>query len=220
MRRAPSIHAWLLFVALAPAVAAEDSAPRRGATPNDRKAELAPRDANDARPKEASAPRARRWTLEQILEALRRVETGGEKDGGRHSTGDSGGAIGPYQIHRAYWLDARLPGRWEDCRDPRYARAVVLAYWKRYCPDALAALDVETLVRVHNGGPDGAKETSTVKFWRKVERALVELDEKRLKALEAGAKRGDAKPAPASAPKPQPPPPPAPKRPASRAEWV
>src|SRR5688572_13408322 len=114
-----------------------------------------------------------RWTLEEILDAVRVVETGGEKHGGRRSTGDGGSAIGPYQIHRAYWTDARLPGRYEDCRDPRYARSVVLAYWRRYCPKALEALDAETLARIHNGGPDGNRETSTVAFWRKVERELV-----------------------------------------------
>src|SRR5262245_20264492 len=82
-----------------------------------------------------------RWTLAEILDALRTVETGGERNGGRHAIGDGGAAIGPYQIHRAYWIDAKLPGRFEDCRDPDYARAVVLAYWKRYCPEALERLD-------------------------------------------------------------------------------
>ncbi|MBK7877724.1 MAG: hypothetical protein IPJ77_18725 [Planctomycetes bacterium] len=148
-------------------------------------------------PREGSAlvARARAWSLEEILEALRRVETGGEKDGGRHSTGDSGGAIGPFQIHRAYWIDTRLPGRWEDCRDPRYARAVVLAYWRRYCSKALEARDAETLVRIHNGGPDGAREAETLRFWRKVEHALQGLAVERAKALEADSKpRGvDAK---------------------------
>lgn len=126
---------------------------------------------------EASAPRAERakYSLDEILTALRKVETGGERHEGRHATGDGGVAIGPYQIHRAYWIDARLPGRFEDCRDPRYARAVVIAYWRRYCPKALVELDAQTLTRVHNGGPDGHREDCTLKFWRKVDRELVKL---------------------------------------------
>lgn len=181
----------------------------------------APAKERDAREATAPVARAKRWTLEQILDALRLVETGGEKDGGRHSTGDSGGAIGPFQVHRAYWIDARVPGRWEDCRDPRYARAVVVAYWKRYCPKALEALDAETLARVHNGGPDGAREKATLPFWRKVERALVKQAEERA-VREAKAKRGDARPVPASGGKVDPKP--APKPPATPAEkregWV
>jgi hypothetical protein len=145
-----------------------------------------------------------RWTLEELLDALRIVETGGEKHGGRRSTGDGGNAIGPYQIHRAYWTDARLPGRYEDCRDPRYARTVVLAYWRRYCPKALEALDAETLARIHNGGPDGNREASTVAFWKKVERELVRAREAReaaaRKERERKAPGGDAKPTPKSGP--------------------
>jgi hypothetical protein len=113
-----------------------------------------------------------RPTTDEILAAIRSVESGGCKDGGRHATGDGGRAIGPYQIHRRYWLDARLPGRFEDCRDPEYARRTVLAYWKRWCPAALERGDAEVLARVHNGGPDGAREACTLGFWRRVGRAL------------------------------------------------
>jgi hypothetical protein len=51
-----------------------------------------------------------------ILDALRRVETGGIPDPSL-AVGDGGAAIGPYQIHRPYWLDAGVPGTYEDCRD-------------------------------------------------------------------------------------------------------
>src|SRR5688572_13251787 len=118
-----------------------------------------------------------RWTLEEILDAVRVVETGGEKHGGRRSTGDGGSAIGPYQIHRAYW--------------------------RRYCPKALEALDAETLARIHNGGPEGNRETSTVAFWRKVERELVRAREAREEAARKERARptgGDAKPAPRKGP--------------------
>lgn len=114
------------------------------------------------------------WTIGEILTALRQVETGGAADDGRHAVGDGGRAIGPLQIHRAYWQDAGLPGSFEDCRDPDYARAVVLAYWRRYCPRALSDRDAEVLVRIHNGGPKGDRKSSTDGFWRKVEGALLE----------------------------------------------
>lgn len=154
-----------------------------------------------SRPVQASAP----WTLDELLEALRTVETGGLKDEGRRATGDGGRAIGPYQIHRGYWIDSKLPGSHDDCREPQYARAVVLAYWKRYAPKALEALDAQTLARVHNGGPDGARQECTLGFWRKVEGALRAAREKR--ALEAAARQkgqpaeGTRPPAPAPKPK-------------------
>src|SRR5262245_12012362 len=84
------------------------------------------------RPAEASAP----WSLDELLAAIRMVESGGLKDGGRRATGDGGKAIGPFQIHRPYWIDSKIPGKHDDCRDPEYARRVVLAYWKRYAPKA------------------------------------------------------------------------------------
>jgi len=127
------------------------------------------------RPAQASAP----WTLDELLDALRKVESGGLKDGGRKATGDGGKAIGPFQIHKPYWEDSKVPGKHDDCRDPEYARKVVQAYWKRYAPKALEAVDVESLARVHNGGPDGAKQECTLVFWRKVERELKAAREKR-----------------------------------------
>jgi hypothetical protein len=111
-------------------------------------------------------------TLDDILHALRVVETGGEPRGGRDAVGDGGAAIGPYQIHREYWRDANVPGSFSQCRDARYARRVVIAYWKRYCPDALEELDAEVLARTHNGGPAGARKAATLRFWRKVQREL------------------------------------------------
>jgi hypothetical protein len=133
-------------------------------------------------PEQRSAPR---WTLEEILTGLRVAETGGCPMEGRQAVGDHGRAIGPFQIHEAYWRDSGIPGRFEDCRDTAYARSVVVAFWKRYCPEALAALDAEVLVRVHNGGPDGAGRECTERFWRKFERELL----KQRSVGAAGARR-------------------------------
>lgn len=115
---------------------------------------------------------APRWNLAEILRAVRIVETGCGVDAGRDAVGDDGKAFGPFQIHRAYWLDSGVPGRFEDCRDREYACRVVVAYWRRYCGRALETLDAEILARVHNGGPGGDRKACTQKFWRKVEREL------------------------------------------------
>ena len=111
-------------------------------------------------------------SLDEILAALRATESGGHGNGGRDATGDGGRAIGPYQIHRAYFIDSGVPGRYADCRDPEFSRRVVIAYWQRWCPDALARCDAEVLVRVHNGGPRGARKSSTLAHWRRVESVL------------------------------------------------
>jgi hypothetical protein len=113
-----------------------------------------------------------RWNLAEILRALSIVETGCGVDEGRDAVGDDGKAIGPFQIHRAYWQDSGVPGRFEDCRDREYASRVVVAYWRRYCGRALETLDAETLARVHNGGPGGDGKSGTSKFWRRVEHEL------------------------------------------------
>lgn len=132
----------------------------------------------------AEVERSARWTLDEIFTALRQVETGGSKSGGRRAIGDGGRAIGPLQIHRSYWEDSGIPGRFEDCREIAYARRVVRAYWRRYCPEALEVLDAETLARVHNGGPKGDRKESTKIFWRKVERELARQLEKRRRVTE------------------------------------
>lgn len=111
-------------------------------------------------------------TLERLLDALEQVESGGEPDRGRDAAGDGGRSLGPLQIQRAYWLDAGVEGRYEDCREPEYARRVVIAYWRRWCPKALEQLDARTLARVHNGGPRGDRKDSTLAYWRRVRQEL------------------------------------------------
>lgn len=108
----------------------------------------------------------------ELFAAIRQVETGGQPNGGRDAVGDGGRSIGPYQIGKAYWIDSGVPGRWEDVRDRTYAERVMLAYWKKYAPQALAAKDYETLARVHNGGPTGHRKQATVAYWRKVQSHL------------------------------------------------
>lgn len=107
-------------------------------------------------------------TTKDFFSAVRHVESRGRCD----VVGDGGRAIGPYQIHHAYWKDSGVPGRWEQCRDRAYAERVMKAYWRRYCPKALKANDWQTLARVHNGGPAGHKRKQTEVYWKKVRVAL------------------------------------------------
>jgi len=110
---------------------------------------------------EAAAP-----TLPCLLSAIRQVESAGPGD---H---DGGRALPPYEIHRDYWTDSGVPGRYEDCLREPYARRVVLAYMRRHEPAALARVDAEALARLHNGGPSWRARASTLAYWRKVRRAL------------------------------------------------
>jgi len=114
------------------------------------------------------------WPREQILAAIRFVESSDRDDA---PDGDGGKAIGVYQIHEVYWQDAvraepQLRGRYQDCRQRSYAERVVTAYMKKWAPAAWAAGDAETIARVHNGGPEGAKRDATQRYWEKVRAAL------------------------------------------------
>lgn len=103
-----------------------------------------------------------------LLQAIRQVETGGQPNGGRDAVGDGGRSIGPYQLQRAYHADSGVPGTYEQCRDREYAERVVRAYWRRYCPRG----SDEVKARTHNGGRLGPKKAATLKYWKKVQRAM------------------------------------------------
>jgi len=106
---------------------------------------------------------------ESFFRALHIVETGGKRGA---ILGDNGKALGPLQIHRVYWQDSRVAGSYEQCADLNYSKRVVAAYLQRYAPEAYSKGDVETLARVHNGGPRGASKPATVNYAAKVRRAM------------------------------------------------
>ena len=103
----------------------------------------------------------------QFWRALHLVETNG-----RHGPirGDGGRALGPLQIHKPYWQDAKVKGRYADCARLDYSIAVAKAYMKRYAPKASRNNNYEVLARIHNGGPSGHKKKATIKYWNKVRR--------------------------------------------------
>jgi hypothetical protein len=78
--------------------------------------------------------------------------------------GDGGKALGPLQIHRAYHADSRVAGDYSRVADLDYSKRVATAYLKRHAPEAWAKGDVETLARVHNGGPRGHLKPATKSY--------------------------------------------------------
>lgn len=106
-----------------------------------------------------------------FFRALHQVETSGRLGAIR---GDNGRALGPLQIHRAYWQDSGVPGRYEDCADLQYSIRVVSAYLRRYARAAWDRGDSEAhiLARIHNGGPQGHRKTATLGYAAKVRRAM------------------------------------------------
>jgi hypothetical protein len=95
----------------------------------------------------------------RLLNAIRKVES----SDGKFTRGDGGEAIGPYQIHRAYWYDAMRflnetwPYSW--AAKEKYARAAVRAYLQHYGRGE----GFEQLAAIHNAGPDGVAKLRTNK---------------------------------------------------------
>jgi len=112
---------------------------------------------------------------ESFFLALHAVETGGKLGAIR---GDNGAALGPLQIHKSYWLDSGVKGSYSQCSGLAYSRAVVSAYMRRYAPRAWAGgTDLETLAKIHNGGPNamkatGQKLTNLNRYWKKIQEHL------------------------------------------------
>lgn len=111
--------------------------------------------------------------LRPLYNAIRQVESSGDD----HAIGDDGASRGPYGTKRIWWADACKAGgvNWDyDTHVWDRARCEYLMYWywHRYCPEALASLDFETLARVHNGGPAGARKRCTADYWQRVRKEL------------------------------------------------
>ena len=114
--------------------------------------------------------------LHRVLEAICQVESNCDSN----AIGDAGDAIGPFQIHQAYWYDAvefsndpyLTTGEYHDCFNYEYAYLILLEYMNRYASDALNPVNAEKIARIHNGGPKGYKKQSTQKYWQKVKSVL------------------------------------------------
>ncbi|MCK5601773.1 hypothetical protein KAR91_07895 [Candidatus Pacearchaeota archaeon] len=111
-----------------------------------------------------------RITLDDLLDAIRTVETGGEADPD-NCYGDGGRALGAYQIHEIYVRDAnRILGwyrfRYEDRRDRKKSREMTSIVIQHYGKG-----DIETMARTHKCPPERYKD-STLPYWEKVKVVL------------------------------------------------
>lgn len=106
--------------------------------------------------------------MERLLDAIARIESRSDPN----AVGDSGRAIGVYQIHRRYWQDGtRILGvdwSYEHAADTAKARQVVRAYLRHYG----RGRDILDMARIHNGGPQGYRKQSTLDYARKIEAIL------------------------------------------------
>jgi hypothetical protein len=121
--------------------------------------------------------------MEFLLAAMILIESGGDpflvgKQGER----------GPLQIKRVYWQEAcrqlleegtpaaELPGYDARVRDAGTSKRIAQAYWRRYCSEALRNRDWQVLARVHNGGPEGDGKSTTVDYWKRVQKTMWRLE--------------------------------------------
>lgn len=99
-----------------------------------------------------------------------------ESRGNDYAVGDKGHAFGPLQIWQSY-IDDALPGhKAEECLGNRpLSLQVFYAYMARYATPECIGRPVtdQDRARIHNGGPDGWKNESTLKYWSEVEPMLI-----------------------------------------------
>jgi soluble lytic murein transglycosylase-like protein len=118
----------------------------------------------------AKAQTSHEGDLDQLLDAIALVESRSNPK----AVGDSGRALGLYQIHRRYWIDGtRILGvgwSYDEAGDPAKAREVVRAYLMHY-GQGRSLLEK---ARIHNGGPRGYRKKATLAYARKIARVLQE----------------------------------------------
>ena len=112
----------------------------------------------------------------QLVLALIAVESSGIDD----QIGDDGRAFGCLQIHGCYVADASehagVDWTHEDAFDRVTSLRIFSAYMERYAtPERLGTVTAEKMARIHNGGPNGWKKESTVRYWKKVEAELIKM---------------------------------------------
>ena len=113
---------------------------------------------------------------DKLLDAICDIESHGNSQ----AVGDSGKAVGVYQIHKIYVDDvnsfSKTQYTYEDRKDKTKSRAMVKAYLEHYGKvyekKTGETANNEVLARIHNGGPNGYKKDATKKYWNKIEKEL------------------------------------------------
>jgi len=118
------------------------------------------------------------------LLALRHAESSWPADDGHAAVNDGGRSIGPLQICKAYYIDAKQ--HWPDMitwpyrgvRDYRHAEMTARAYIDRYGRESLHRLDWQDLARLHNAGPNRkGDERIIADHWRLVQEGMKIVEE-------------------------------------------
>lgn len=105
-----------------------------------------------------------------ILFVLMTVESGGDIN----AVGDDGKAFGLYQIHAEYAEDTGY--HHGAAFDPLRAQHIVRLYMARYATEERIGrpVTVEDICRIHNGGPNGYKKSSTDAYWAKCKKVITD----------------------------------------------
>ncbi len=99
-----------------------------------------------------------------------------ESSGDPNAIGDGGRAVGCLQIHpvvvedvnRIYQTKYTEKDRLNKAKSMSICRLYLKYYGTRYQLKTGKKATMEALARIWNGGPDGWKKQSTVKYWKKV----------------------------------------------------
>lgn len=97
-----------------------------------------------------------------------------ESNGHDFEIGDEGKAYGCLQMHSAYVQDAAEHAGKDWVHEDAFQRDVAIqifeAYMDRYATEERLGRKptAEDIARIHNGGPNGYKKKSTIKYWVKV----------------------------------------------------
>lgn len=106
----------------------------------------------------------------KFIMLLAMVESGCEP----RAVGDNFDALGMLQMHPGYVRDAAnyANENWKhmDALDEVTSIKIFRAYMARYATEERLGRPVtwEDIARIHNGGPNGYKKQSTIKYWNKV----------------------------------------------------
>ena len=116
-----------------------------------------------------------------LLNAIKSVESSGNAS----AIGDSGKAVGAYQLHKVYVDDvnnilknkgSKIRFTYADRYNMHKSRVMtciyLLHYGKVYERKTGKVATAEVLSRIHNGGPNGWKKQATVKYWHKIKKRL------------------------------------------------
>jgi hypothetical protein len=112
--------------------------------------------------------------IDKLIPALVQVESNGNV----RAVGDGGRSLGYLQISKEVVIDVnRLTGssyRHSDAFNPAKANAICKAYLAHYASAGRLGREptFADLARIWNGGPEGHRKASTIRYWRKVSSQL------------------------------------------------